>query len=215
MAEFIVNAEVRNKIGKGDSKKLRAKNQIPGVIYGKDFTPVHIALSRTEFEKVYSKCNRNSIIQLKLGGAESREVIVRDKQKDAISHAYTHIDFQAIQKNVPIRVEVDLEFTGTPIGRKSGGVFTTMCKQVRIECLPDKIPQVIQLDITDLDAGQSLHVSDIKAGNFKVVTNQKIALCQISQVKDEAEEGAPAAAAAGAAAPAAAAAAPAAPAKGK
>lgn len=188
MAEFIINAEVRNKIGKGDAKKLRAKHQIPAVIYGKDFTPVHIALSRPEFEKVYRKANRNSIIQLKLGGSESREVIVRDYQKNAINHFYTHIDFQAIQKDVPIRVDVDLEFTGTPIGKKAGGIFTTLCKQVRIECLPSKIPEVIKLDITDVDAGDSLHVSDIQAGDFKVITSSKVALCQVSKVKEDAEE---------------------------
>lgn len=199
MAEFILNAEVRNKIGKGDAKKLRAKGLIPAVIYGKDFTPVHIALPSTDFEKVTRKANRNSIIELKLGKAESREVIVRDQQKHAINHRFTHIDFQAIQHNVPIRVDVDLEFTGTPIGKKAGGVFTTLCKQVKVECLPERIPQVITLDITDLDAGESLHVSDIKAGDFKVITSQKVALCQISQVKEEAEEGAP-----GAATPAAA-----------
>ncbi|HMM60872.1 MAG TPA: 50S ribosomal protein L25, partial [Candidatus Rifleibacterium sp.] len=81
---------------------------------------------------------------------------------------------------------------------------------VKIECLPGKIPEVIKLNIDDLDAGMSLHVSDIKAGDFKIVTSPKIALCQISQIKDENEGAAAApgaAPAAGAAAPAAAAAA--------
>lgn len=199
MAEFILNAEVRNKVGKGDAKKLRAKNQIPAVIYGKDFTPVHIALSRPEFERIHRKANRNSIIQLKLGGSDAREVIIRDYQKHAINHLFTHIDFQAIQKGMPIRVDVDLEFTGTPVGKKVGGIFTTLCKQVKIECLPDKIPEVITLDVTNVESGESMHVSDIQAGDFKVITSSKVALCQVSKVKEEAEEGAAAEAAAPAA----------------
>jgi large subunit ribosomal protein L25 len=188
MAEFILNAEVRNKVGKGDAKKLRAAGKIPAVIYGKDFTPVHVAISRTDMEKVSRKANRNAILELNLGGSESREVIVRDTQKNAITHLYTHVDFQAIQKDVPIRVEVELQFTGTPIGKKAGGIFTHLCKDVRIECLPNKIPEVIKLDVTNLDAGESLHVSDIQAGDFKVLTSPKVALCQVSKVKEEAEE---------------------------
>ncbi|GAB4276241.1 MAG: hypothetical protein Kow0029_18100 [Candidatus Rifleibacteriota bacterium] len=205
MAGFELNAEVRNKVGKGDSRRLRAQGKIPAVIYGKDFTPVHIAISRAEFEKVTRKASRNSIIEIKLGD-ESREVIIREAQKHAIQHLYTHVDFQAIQKDTPIRVDVDLQFEGTPVGKKLGGIFTTLVKQVRIECLPDKIPEVIKLDISSLDSGESLHVSDIVAGDFKVITSPKIALCQVSKVKDESEESAAegeAAAPATAAAPAA------------
>lgn len=108
--------------------------------------------------------------------------------------------------NQPIRVDVDLSFVGNPVGKKVGGIFTVLSKQVKVECLPGKIPDVIELNIDELDAGDSLHVSDIKAGDFKIITSSKIALCQVSQIKEEAEAAAPGApAAAAAAAPAAAA----------
>ncbi len=211
MAELILNAEVRNKVGKEDAKKLRAKELIPTVVYGKDVSPLHCAISKTQIDKLLRKVNRNALITLKLSNNESKTVIVRDHQKHPISHEYVHLDLQAVDMKHPIRVDVDLEFVGTPIGKKSGGVFTSMCKQVKVECLPSKIPDVIQLNIDNLDAGQSLHVSDIKAGDFKIVTSSKIALCQISQIKDETTEGAAATATTEtAAAPAAAAAAPAA-----
>ena len=217
MAELILNAEVRNKVGKEDAKKLRAKELIPTVVYGKDVSPLHCAISKTQIDKLLRKVNRNALITLKLSNNESKIVIVRDHQKHPISHEYVHLDLQAVDMKHPIRVDVDLEFIGTPIGKKTGGVFTSMCKQVKIECLPSKIPDVIQLNIDNLDAGQSLHVSDIKTGDFKIVTSPKIALCQISQIKDETTEGTAAtattetaAAAPAAAAAAAAAAAPAA-----
>ncbi len=213
MAELILNAEVRNKTGKENAKKLRVKDLIPTVVYGKDFAPVHCAIPRLQIEKL-RKVNRNSLIDLQFSNGGKHTVIVRDTQKHPITHSYVHVDLQAVYMDKPVRVDVDLEFVGTPIGKKSGGIFTTMCKQVKIECLPGKIPEVIKLNIDDLDAGMSLHVSDIKAGDFKIVTSPKIALCQISQIKDEAEGAAAAAPgaapAAGAAAPAAAAAAPAA-----
>ncbi|MGM0598355.1 MAG: 50S ribosomal protein L25 [Candidatus Rifleibacteriota bacterium] len=190
MAEFSLNAEVRNKTGKGDAKKLRANGRIPAVIYGKKITPVHVSLVKSEFDKIANRANRNSIYEINLNGSEAREVIVRDYQKDTLTHFYTHVDFQAIDKNEPIQVEVDLDFTGTPIGKKTGGIFTTLCKQVRVEALPEKIPQVIELDITNLDSGDSLHVSDIPSAEYKVITNPRVALCQISKIKEEVEEAA-------------------------
>ncbi|PKL50728.1 MAG: 50S ribosomal protein L25 [Candidatus Riflebacteria bacterium HGW-Riflebacteria-2] len=210
MAELILNAEVRNKVGKEDAKKLRAKELIPTVVYGKDVSPLHCAISKLQIDKLLRKVNRNALITLKLSNNESKTVIVRDHQKHPISHEYVHLDLQAVNMSHPIKIDVDLEFVGTPIGKKSGGVFNSMCKQVRIECLPNKIPDVIQLNIDNLDAGQSLHVSDIQAGDFKIVTSPKIAICQISQIKDEAADTAAATATTDAAAPAAAAAAPAA-----
>jgi len=187
MAEFIINAEVRNRVGKSDAKKLRAAKKIPAVIYGKEISPVHIAVPAVEFEKTSKKANRNAIFEIKLDNSESKEVIIRDFQKHAISHMCTHIDFQAIKHDIPIKVDVELEFTGSPIGKKQGGIFTTLCKRVRIESLPDNIPEVIKLDITDLESGDSLHVSDIK-GDFKILTSPKVALCQVSKVKEETEE---------------------------
>lgn len=207
MAELILNAEVRNTVGKENAKKLRVKDLIPTVIYGKDVTPIHCAVPRLQAEKL-RKVNRNALVTLNLAGSPSRTVLVREGQKHPISHEYVHLDLQAVHMDKPIKVDVDLEFIGTPIGKKSGGIFTSMCKRIKIECLPAKIPDVIKLNIDALDAGQSLHVSDISSGDFKIVTSKKIALCQISQIKEEA-----AAAAAPGAAAAAAGAAPAAGAK--
>ncbi len=208
MAELTFNAEVRNKVGKETSKKLRAKNLVPAVVYGKDINPIHCSVAKAEVEKL-RKVNRNTLIDLNLAG-EKHTVLVREAQKHPISSEYEHVDFQAVQMDKPVKVNVDLEYVGSPVGKKSGGIFTVLVKSVKIECLPGKIPQVITMNIDALDAGDSLHVSDIKADNFKIITNPKIAICQVSQVKDDEEEEAAAAAAATTAAPAAAAAAPAA-----
>ena len=206
MAELTFNAEVRNKVGKETSKKLRAQKLVPAVVYGKDINPIHCSVAKAEVEKL-RKVNRNALIDLNLAG-EKHTVLVREAQKHPISSEYEHVDFQAVQMDKPVKVNVDLEYVGSPVGKKQGGIFTVLVKSVKIECLPGKIPQVITMNIDALDAGDSLHVSDIKADNFKIITNPKIAICQVSQVKDEEEDAA--AAAATTAAPAAAAAAPAA-----
>ena len=186
MAELILDAEVRNKTGKGDAKKLRAVKRVPAVIYGKDVTPVHCSLDRVEFEKKVRLAQRNALFDIKLSGGESKKVIVRDYQKHPLLHEYTHIDFQAVDLKQPIKVDVDVDFIGTPVGKKLGGIFTASCKEIKIECLPEKIPAKIQLDITNMEAGESLHVSDIKS-DFTILTNPKVALCQVSKVKEEEE----------------------------
>ena len=214
MAELTFNAEVRNKTGKETSKKLRAKNLVPAVVYGKDMNPVHCTVAKAEVEKL-RRVNRNALIDLNLG-SEKHTVLVREAQKHPISSEYEHVDFQAVQMDKPVKVNVDLEYVGTPVGKKDGGIFTALVKSVKVECLPNKIPQVIKMNIDSLGTGDSLHVSDIEAGDFKIITNAKIALCQVSAVKEEeaaADATAATAATPAAAAPAAAAAAPAAKAK--
>ncbi|MBF0408623.1 MAG: 50S ribosomal protein L25 [Candidatus Riflebacteria bacterium] len=224
MAEFILNAEVRTNLGKGHSRRLRCSGLIPAVIYGKTVTPVHCSLKRRDVEVVFQKATRNTIIKVDFGSASAaRDVIIRDFQEEPISRKVTHLDLQAIDWNTPVKVQVDINFVGEPIGKKAGAVFTSQTRTVRIECLPAKIPTAIDVDVAALDVGHSLHVSDIPKSEFKIVSNPKLTLCQMSVVKEEAgavAPGATAEAAAGAApvagaapaagAPAAAAAAPAA-----
>lgn len=183
MAELVFNAEVRNKTGKETSKKLRAQKLIPAVIYGKEMNPVHCTVPRAQIEKL-RRVNRNSLIELNLAD-EKYTVLVREAQKHAISGEFEHVDFQSVQMDKPVKVNVNLEYVGSPIGKKDGGIFTVLVKSVKIECLPNKIPEVIKLNVESLGAGQSLHVADINAGEFKIVTNAKIALCQVSAVKEE------------------------------
>lgn len=185
MADLILNAEVRTKTGKGDARKLRAAGRIPAVVYGHDMQPMHISLHRVATEKIIRKANRNALFHLDLSNSESKKVIIREFQKHPISHEYAHVDFQAVTMDKPIAIDVDLDFVGTPIGKKFGGIFAVLSKQVKIECLPEKIPESIKLDVTSLNTGDSLHVSDLKSGDYEVLTNSDIALCRVSIVKEE------------------------------
>lgn len=187
MAELVLDAEVRTKTGKGDAKKLRFAKRIPAVVYGKDIATVHCSLDKTQVDMIIRRANRNALYNLKLNNGESRSVIVRDYQKHPLTHNYDHIDFQAVHMDRPILIDVELNFVGTPIGKKTGGIFTALCKQVKVECLPGNIPERIDLKVDDLESGESLHVSDIKAEGLTIVTNPKIALCQVSKAKEEAE----------------------------
>jgi large subunit ribosomal protein L25 len=161
-----------------------------------------------------SKANRNAILKIAFDGKEKdREVILRDYQRNPLTRKYDHLDFQAIDMTQPLQVEVDIHLVGEPIGRKTGAVLTVQLKTLRIECLAAKIPPAVEVEVSHLNAGDSLHVSDITAGSFKIVSNPKLTVCQMSLIKEEAVEATAVAAtpdAAAAGAPAAAGAAPAA-----
>lgn len=188
MAELILNAEVRTKTGKGHAKKLRFANRVPAVIYGKDIATVHCSLDKSQVDMVIRRANRNALYNIKLDNGEGRSVIIRDFQKHPLSHDFDHIDFQAIQMDKPLLFDVDINFVGTPAGKKTGGIFTALCKQVKVECLPGKIPEKIDLNIEDLEIGDSLHVYDIKADDLTIVTDLQIALCQVSKAREEEAE---------------------------
>ena len=236
MAEFVLNAEVRSKTGKGDSRRARGLGLLPSVIYGHGVEkPIHCTFKRRDVEGAFSKIpHRNTIIKVNFDGKEpEREVIIRDFQMNPINHLFEHIDFQAIDRAHTLKVEVNINLIGDPIGKKAGAILTTQLKTLRLECLPDKIPAKVDLDVSALDVGDSLHVSDMPQSEFKVLSNPKLTVCQMSVVKEEVvavapgavaadgtavagavpAEGAAAAPAAGAAAPAAAPAAAAAAAK--
>ncbi len=210
MAGLTLNAEVRTKTGQGPSRRDRVSGQVPAVVYGRGVEqPFHCTLNRRELEAIIAKAQRNTIYKLAFGGkAQEREVIVREIQRHPITRLFAHVDFQAIDMTHPIKIDVDLKFVGDPLGKKSGAIFTTQLKTVRIECLPTKIPTELTLDISPLDVGDSFHVADLPKGDYKILTSPKFTVCQMSIVKEEVEA-APVAAAEGAA-PAEGAAAPAA-----
>lgn len=218
MAEFTLNAEVRTRTGKGDSRRLRVAGRIPAVVYGKNVEPIHCSVNLIDFAKAIRTSSKNSIIHLAFasGNVPKQTVILRDHQKHPLTHTYSHVDFQAVEMSTPIQVDVEINFIGTPIGKKTGAILTVQTRTLRIECLPGKIPPTIDVDVTSMDTGASMHVADLPTSEFKVLTNPKINLCQMSVVKEEVAAvtvTADAAAAAAAAAPTAAApaAAPAAP----
>ncbi|HEY9072478.1 MAG TPA: 50S ribosomal protein L25, partial [Candidatus Ozemobacteraceae bacterium] len=179
MAGLTLNAEVRTQTGQGPSRRARVAGQVPAVIYGRGVEqPIHCTLNRREIEMVIAKAQRNTIYKIAFGGKEKeREVIVREIQRHPINQTFAHIDFQAIDMTHPIKIDVDLKFVGDPVGKKSGAIFTTQLKTVRIECLPTKIPTELALDISPLDVGDSFHVADLPKGDYKILTSPKFTVC--------------------------------------
>ena len=160
--KIAMSVDLRNEGGKGFSKKLRAEGKIPAVMYGGD-KPVMLTVDKVDFQKNFKQISENILIDLDIKGGESKEVLIKDYQVDGVSGRLTHIDFYEIVRGKKIHTRIPIELTGTSIGvRLNGGLLEHLAHEVQVECLPKDIPEVIQIDVTDVDINQALHVSDIK-----------------------------------------------------
>ncbi|MDY0872402.1 50S ribosomal protein L25/general stress protein Ctc [Dongia rigui] len=218
-----VSAEARDRAGKGAARATRRTGRVPAVIYGDKKEPTLISLDPKEIDRhIHKKGFFATLLDVEIAGKKHR-VLPRDVQFDVVTDRTLHVDFQRVGKDTKIHVNVPvvLRNEAAAPGIKRGGVINLVRHEIEFLCSPDHIPQSVEVDLTGLDIGGSIHISAIKLpeGATPTIRERDFTLVTIgapSGMKADAEA-APAAAAA--AAPAAGAAAPAkgaaaAPAKG-
>jgi large subunit ribosomal protein L25 len=197
-----LSATRRTESGKGPSNRLRRAGQIPAIAYGKDLAAVQVAITPKELVKVLgSDHGKNSVVELDIEGGDKLTVMVRDYAYHPISRQLVHADFLAVKLDQPVDVAIPLRAIGKAKGLVLGGVVQQIFRTIPVRCLPEQIPSIIEVDITELDMGESLKASDLKLVEGVTVLlpeEQTIVVCN-------APEKAPAEEAAAAAAPAAAA----------
>jgi large subunit ribosomal protein L25 len=191
MSVIQLNGTRRDGVGKGGARKARAAGRIPGVIYGHGETPVAVTIDGREFSTAMrAHKGGNPIVNLKLESGEYT-ALVRDAQIDPLSRAILHLDFQHISLTETIEVEVPVHPVGIAIGVKDGGgILELITRQLEVRCLPTAIPAAIDVDVTALAIGASIHVSDIKAEGFTILTDPGTTVITI--VAPTVEEAAPA-----------------------
>ncbi len=186
-------AERRQKKGKSEARKLRMKNRIPAIIYGKDVEPTCISIDLREWTRFQRTFKRTTIATLKLKsgeGYEERPVMVKDIQYDHLGDKVLHVDFLQISMERPVEVEVGIHLIGESPGVKKGGIVEQHLHTVLVECLPDKIPEKIDVDISNLDIGDSIHLNEIKIPGVKILGSLDAAVVTIVPPTEE-EEAAP------------------------
>ena len=165
MERFQLEAEAREKTGKSIARKLRREGKIPGVVYGRERNPQPLIVDPL---KLKGKLDANAIVDLtiKEDGEKSTEtVMIKDYQKHVIKNELLHVDFHHISMDETITVTIPIETVGKAYGVQEGGVLQQLMREVEIECLPTDIPDKFELDITELDVGDSLQVSDLEVGD--------------------------------------------------
>lgn len=156
-----LNVDVRTEAGKKVAKKLRFRGQLPAIVYGEDAAPVACSVDQRRLTDLLKAHGRNAIITLSAGDT-SQSTIIKDIQYHPVRDEILHVDFHRIDLTRKIVVEVPLHAAGSAVGVRIGeGILEQMLHDLEVECLPTEIPDHIEIDVSDLDIGDSLHVSDI------------------------------------------------------
>ena len=149
---------------KGQNNALRRNGRVPAILYGPGTAPMALTIDRIELKARISAAAHTRIIKLKSNTAEldGRHVIFKDVQRAPVSGEILHADLYEVDLNRAIRVEVPLKFTGKAKGVANGGILAPLERTATVECLPLEIPDSIEVDVTDVDIHNVIHVSAVK-----------------------------------------------------
>ena len=165
MARPVLNATARKDKGKGAARRLRRDQQMPANFYGPNAQPVMLAVNYVELERLMRQsAAENIVLDLKIqsdDGTETRRVIIKELQVDPTKDIYLHADFFEISMDKEITVQVPISLIGSPVGVQEGGILQHVRRELSVTCLPDKLIDTLELDVSGLAIGESLHIRDI------------------------------------------------------
>ena len=181
MASATLGAETRTESGKGVARKLRAAGRVPGVIYGHAREPQSLSLVARDLDKLLTQIAVSStVVELSLGGATTK-TLIREIQRHPFKKVVLHIDFQELVAGEKVTVNVPLVYVGIPEGvRLSGALLEQIMHSVEVLADPAHIPNHIDVDVTHLAMGHSLHVRDLKlAEGIDVLSDEDATMCAV------------------------------------
>ncbi|MFH1777061.1 MAG: 50S ribosomal protein L25 [Candidatus Omnitrophota bacterium] len=190
----VLKAEEREITGKSTVKKLRQRSKVPAVIYRKGKTGANVFVDKKDVLKVlHTKAGENVLINLEIMDADkdkNKTVIIKEIQHDPITREMLHIDFYQISLTERIKINVPLMVKGDAPGIKEGGILEHVIREVEIECLPTKIPESIDIDVSNMNIGDVMHLKDIALPvDLHVLTNlEQVVVLIKAPVEEKAAE---------------------------
>ncbi len=176
MSELKLAAELREGVGSSVAGRLRRQGKVPAVLYGEFKKPFHIALD--EHDLSIGLRGRYSIVNLSIDG-KSYRCIVRDVQYHPVTGRILHVDFMGIKANQAIEMEVPVVFEGKPAGVKNGGIFDEIKHAVDILVLPKNIPDVIRVNVEQLEIGDALRLKDLQTDAYQILGDPEDVICRV------------------------------------
>jgi large subunit ribosomal protein L25 len=165
MAKATLKAKKRDGSGKGVARTLRREGRVPAVLYGRELEAIHLSVDAHEAERLFHSISvDNTIVDLSVEGEKKPYLtLVREIQTHPWRNAMLHVDFLRIQEGVAVDLEVPINLIGVPAGvRLSGGVLEQIIHDLPIRCEPSKIPESVELDVTNMEINAALRVSDLQ-----------------------------------------------------
>ena len=182
-------AETREGTGKGAARKLRAAGRVPAILYGHGMDPLALSVdSRELFHLLHTGAGANVLVDLVVDGTEHL-ALPRDVQRDHIRGRFVHVDFLAVRRDEKIHVTIPLRIVGESPGVKAGGVLEHHLWELNVECLATDVPQAIDVDISGLDIGSGVRVSDLKVrSGVTILTSPEDSVVAVTQPQVAVEE---------------------------
>ena len=198
---FELNAEPRSDTGKGASRRLRHAGKVPAIMYGGDKDPEALTLSHNEvLRSLEHEAFYSHILTVKSGGNET-QAILRDLQRHPSKAVIMHMDLQRVSATEKLKTQVPVHLLGEDVapGVKAGGLVSHDLTEVAVECLPKDLPEYIEVDLSALEVGESIHLSDLKVPDGVTLTelargedhDSSVVSIHVKRIVEEVEEIAP------------------------
>ena len=196
-----LKANIRKTTGKGHGRKLRASDRLPAVLYGPGTEPTLISMLQGDLSKAQKLGNIYQALfklSIKNGKTETHTAMVKELQSHPLTREVLHVDFYEVSMDRKIRVSIPVTTTGTSPAIELGGILQIIRRELDVLCLPSEIPESIEIDISNLEMNESIHIEEIPLegnieipdeGNFTVVTILAPKVEEEEETEEEAEEG--------------------------
>jgi len=191
MAEVKLVAEPREGTGKGVARKLRAAGRVPAVLYGHGMDSTALSVDAKDlYHVLHTGAGTNVLVDLVVDGSDHL-IIPRDVQRDHIRGRFIHVDFLAVRRDEKLQLSIPVRIVGESVGVKAGGVVEHHLWELEVESLPGDVPEAIDADISNLEIGMSLRVSDLvapKGATILTDPEESVVAVQQPQMAVELEE---------------------------
>jgi len=157
-------AQIRSETGRTAVKKIKSQGFVPAVIYAHNETPISLQVGARDIDTVLSHAvGEHLLVDLEIAGGTNRLAIIQEVQHHPVTQAVLHVDFHGVSANEEIESSIPVEAVGEAVGVKSfGGILEQLARSITISCLPQDLPEIINVDVSAMKVGDSLHIKDIQ-----------------------------------------------------
>ena len=189
MQQAKLEVQPRDAFGKQNARAIRREGGVPGVLYGRSQATLAIQLNARTFRQLLRTYGENVIINMEIGGGDPETVIIKEIQRDPVEkQQLLHADFIRISLDEPVTAGVPVVWVGSPAGVEDGGVLEIPLRQVTLHCLPMQLPTEISIDVSGLEIGDAIHVSDLDlADEIDILDESSRIIATVSQPRVQLE----------------------------
>ncbi len=177
-----LTAHPREERGKRAARALRREGRIPAVVYGHGLESRALWIDSVELEKLLSSIAvESTLIELTIDGGETTRALIREVQRHPVKPVVLHLDFYQVRAGEKLHLPVPVRLHGTPAGvRDDGGVLQQVLHDLEVECLPGDIPEGIDVEVSELRIGDSVHVRDVEVPNARILNDPDLTICSVT-----------------------------------